>query len=210
MKRILLLLAVTSVVIYNLPSASASLIVQNYDGINVTYDDITDTYWYWDLSRFSGMTYNVQLDEIATIGVNGLTGTWGFASQSDINSLVNYDIIDIAIAFNTSSVTYATDFQTAEPVWYSMVWKGRFGPTQYQSGISFNDSLEFSLTAYSTAGWHWTGPSYFDIGPDNVNEIIGAWVVLDPQASPVPLPPSLLLMASGLIGLVGFTRKFRR
>ncbi len=59
-------------------------------------------------------------------------------------------------------------------------------------------------------------PSYVNIGHGYSNDYyddpslyMGAWAV-STDAQVVPLPPSLLLMASGLIGCVGFKRWFRR
>ena len=91
MKKIALFLLGVSFVVVQPPSASASLMVDNLSGINVSYDDTTGYYWYWDLSRFTGMTYPEQITEIAAISVPGYAGTWHMASLAEMTTLWKAD-----------------------------------------------------------------------------------------------------------------------
>jgi len=51
-------------------------------------------------------------------------------------------------------------------------------------------------------------------GYDGLDSINNVWAVMDGDVAsllnPVPVPPTVLLLASGLVGLAGLRKKFRK
>ena len=57
------------------------------EGSEVTFDSNNERYWYYDITRFSNMTYDDQIAEIAALSVTGFTGTWHMATYEEMSAL---------------------------------------------------------------------------------------------------------------------------
>ena len=215
--RIIMAYLVLSFIAFQPLSASASLIVQDFGGINVTIqeiDPITNDswYWYWDVNRFTGMTYQEVLDEIAVVNVPGLSATWSVASMAQVQNLFGgHAPGEIIASFSMTRVSYDPN-----TLMFDLAVNGRMehywnGPrSQWESDVGsagVYENMNNPLSFYADLTGGVTGQTF--IGDTYAHDSIGAWVV-STDAQIVPIPPSLLLMASGLLGLVGFKRWFRR
>lgn len=221
MKRISLFVLIASFITFQPTIALPSgLLVEPYSGINVTEDDNTGYYWYWDLGRFSGMTYDDQILEISSISIPGYTGTWNMATQAQMDGLTNaYTHAELMKSFSTNDTKYY------------------FGPDPLDMEVYENYSGRYGVASQNNADYHAAYGIYFHIFivdgvvidppthqgelsyafygeegfiPDGISSYtLGAWVVsTDLQA--IPVPSTLVLMASGLIGCAGLRRRFRR
>jgi len=223
MKRISLFLLVVSVVVISGQSASAYLVTEDYGGTNVTWDSITKYYWYWDLNRFLWMTYAEQLAEISSIHIPGYTGTWQMANQSQMQAIFAYgpagEIVE-GFAPTQFFVNQGGGSNYTANIQFYIDFTGRYEYDDPADALGKHPIYQF----YIYADIESTPDSYYDEwygdsngygspyeGDDNSDDLwyTGAWVVSTDLAV-VPVPPSLLLMASGLIGCVGLKRWFRR
>jgi len=178
MKNITVFLAV---LLFCVSTAGATLIDQGA----VVYDDINDKYWQ-ELGVLYGQTYSEQSVNARALTTDGLD--WRLAHHTSTNLLLStYTLSEIAIAFAPTSPG---------------IWQGRIslevGPigTDHELKIMWNGS-EYELSDSSisnsiTTTGAWV-ESYIKPPPDDV--------------SPTPIPPSVILLGTGLVGLAGFRRK---
>ena len=144
------------------------------------------------------MTYQEQIDYIDTTINNDpsfmlISTTWHMATKNEMKTLFDtYDAYDIYQVFTFTDNT--------EPAWYE--FEGRYDdkvlnlPSHYRGMFRFNHLHEVS-------------EEYFDY--DYVNDslsdfTLGAWVT----ASAVPIPSAIWLLGSGLTGIVGIRKKFKK
>ena len=69
------------------PTPNAKLItISNSEDEKVVFDDRNNTYWYWDLSAFTGLSYPQQLSKINDINNDEYFGmsSWNIATLSDM------------------------------------------------------------------------------------------------------------------------------
>ena len=214
--RIIMVYLVLSFIAFQPLSASASLVVQDFGGTNVTIqtDPITNTstYWYWDVNQFTDMTYQDVLDEIAVVNVPNLSATWNVASMAQVQNLVDdHAPGEIIASFSLTRVSYNPNtqiFDLAVNGRMEHYWNG--ARSQWESAVGsagVYEDINNPLFFYADLVGGVTGSTF--IGDTYTNDSIGAWVV-STDAQIVPIPPSLLLMASGLIGCVGLRRWVRR
>jgi hypothetical protein len=56
-------------------------------GSEVTFDSITGRYWYYDIARFSDMTFDEQSEAIERLNVEGFEGRWHMATYEEMAEL---------------------------------------------------------------------------------------------------------------------------
>jgi len=200
--------------------ASASLSIEG----NAVYDSASNLYWMPNLSLFVNQTYQQQINTISSMGnYNGQSG-WHLASSSEMNSLFNNSLQSIAGAFGPSyggaDVTFYSTPVWAEDFRVSEMYYGRFNAT--------TNNTDTGLLGHKSAGMFYgvsavTGGTELEaVYPDGSttlynsvtypsnsysDNILGAWVATN--VAPTPIPPSFLLMGSGVIWLLGFRKPKR-
>ncbi len=147
----------------------------------------------------------------------GGISNWRTASTSEMDTLFGtygpellyniYDDINNPTYIPTSYTDLSPIARSLRDTYYIAAVAGAGDVYEWNATIKFIDQVQVFI------GIDWT-----DYGPpvtsyayytDPVNDITGAghWVVADAAMSPVPVPSTLLLMGSGLVGLIGIGRK---
>ena len=179
------------------PNSFASL-VETGDQ-NIVYDPVLNKYWFTNLPIFTSLNYSEQqglMDIFNSTGIHGIENwTYRFATISELNSLYNTV---------TSSKIYMSHFMYTDQ--YPWFWGGYVN--FYFRGYYNDEDQNPATVGYC----NFTFRSFFDPGPGKENELfkefdskngeayrsIGAWVI----AEPVPLPATLWLFFSGLVGIM--------
>jgi hypothetical protein len=169
--------------------ANAALVDQ---GGGVIYDNTYELYWIQDLSTFNSKTYSQQITAIGNLEDHeDGGGAWRMASAEDMATLWTYDVDIVGGIFSSSWINSSNGIE---------YWVGRYdeasSSTAHYAGHISQDTSD-----------DWTK---FDLGYTTILDafnypIDGAWVA---SGTAVPIPPAVLLLASGLFGLVGI-RWFR-
>ncbi len=189
MKRITLFSVVAVLLLTG--TSSADLIVSEFvSGENVTLDEGSGNYWYWNHADFVNMTYGQQITAINLLGTyGGIAGGWHLATFPEIDVLWTNSQTDIMAAFGSLSGTgdafssYGRYEQQFVPDTHVIAGGSNIGIWQFPAFISRFDS---------------------DVYPN-----LGAWVVSDHAV--VPLPSSLILAATGLLpSMLGLNRWRRK
>jgi hypothetical protein len=180
MRRITLL--TVAVVLLSTGSVGADLMVQEHKpGEWVTLDTNTNYYWYWNLADFVNMDYGDQIDKIAGLGTYGnIAGGWHMATANDIMLLW---------AFNTAIDLEAGFGMTSKDLFEHDSYLGRIDASpQWAAGSHYLaqviDNTKIPLFNFYCPD---TQEAYY----------VGAWVCTDQPL--VPLPPAVILAATGLL-----------
>jgi hypothetical protein len=194
MNRIVIFLCAAVLIFVTVGGVSAALVDQ---GNGTIYDNnVGGKYWYKDLSTFVGYDYAETIDLIEAIpGTN-----FHLATAEEMTALWLYEASDIGNAF-TQSGEYPSSFGTT----HYHTWGGRYESTE---GADPN-SHYFSEVRQRQDNFNWDkGPlETYDIPDNQESSWYGAWVASDTAL--VPIPSAILLLGSGLIGIIGIRRKFR-
>jgi hypothetical protein len=185
MKNALFLALMALAVLHPLPETCWAQLIHE-TGSDVTFDSATGQYWYYDITRFSDMTYDEQIQEIATVSVQGFTGTWRMALEAEMQALWE----NSAQAIFSSFALTMNDDQAQQ--WYTLgryderffdqeagVWKGYFAHVERTAAQTYEKSVL----------------NYLDIAQDHDDfEVLGAWVVFqgEPPARAATTVSSIL------------------
>jgi hypothetical protein len=175
-------------------TVSADLQVHEYvSGQKVTFDENTGHYWYWNLADFVNKTYAEQNTEIASLGNYGyIADGWHRATLAEMGAIWNnYTGPEIAAAFGTSY-----SFDMAHIGWYD-------GPPVTSGGFTFNPVGDLSLM-----GVNKTPLQSLFYNNDLRHSEVGAWVTTN--APVVPVPPAVILAATGLLSSALGLKRCRR
>jgi hypothetical protein len=182
---------------------AATLIFVTVGGVNAAlvdlgngniYDDAGDgKYWYKNLSAFVGKTYDETIEFI-----NAIPGTNAhLATIEEMTALWLYSASAIGSLF-TQSGEYTSGFGT-----HYHVWGGRYEETADEDPYHYTAIVQQRQDNFS---WDQGPLSTYEVS-DSEKYWFGAWVASDTPI--VPISSTLLLLGSGLIGIIGIRRKFR-
>ncbi len=170
-------------------------------GQHVVFDNRTLTYWYWDLSHFTGLTYTEQLNRTSDLIDEKYYNfkTWHMASANEIHTLSYYSTQEIRNAFNKSYEDYGDDGSEIH------TWYGRYEALSANEPYThLNAGTEYGIRGDPLSPYDSPWYDKHDNLSDNVRYYaVGSWAATDP----VPEPVTILLLGSGLVGLAGFGRK---
>jgi hypothetical protein len=197
MKRIFVFVTAVVLAISILGEAKASLTAYNSD---IVYDGTR--YWVRDLSQFVEKTYDQQQTWVSTnINNNAaytvINNNWHMASNTEMQTLWAYSAESIGGIFGPSGGD-PPDPDINYPgltFWYGrydeLFWTGNH---HYYVAIGYDNVSE----------WSKTGLLETAVIDSHSGTSDGAWVT-----TTVPIPSALLLLGSGLFGVVALRRKFK-
>lgn len=168
--------------------------------------------WVWGYTEITGLPWLDQLEIIAT-NTNGESSSV-FTSILDKEQRLGYPS-NITISDNSLTPTFS---------WDSVLGAEKYRVRIYNSSNQrifdswgYNGYQDFTDTFYTIPGGILSeGESYRamvianDIDPDNVNGGMENRSSVFYSFTPVPIPTAIFLLGSGLVGLAGFRRKFKK
>jgi hypothetical protein len=196
MNRIIIFLSATALVFVTAASINADLVPQ---GNGTLYDNVNEMYWFKDLNSFAKLTYDEQLTMITNIGYGFHLATY----EEMYDLFFEYTAPQLGAAFDVSGPDWT------EGAYSYHIWQGRYEsvpdtPSGYHYTGYFRQRIE------DPDWWQWGTVGDLESGKMNDTNWqydMGAWVTSE---SPIPVPTTLLLFGSGLIGIVGIRRKIKK
>jgi len=209
-KQKILAMVSVSVLSFGMVTSVEAMLITRLGGLAV-YDTDLDITWLADANAGAGSVYddgfsnsdgqmiqNSAKDWAASLVVNGVTG-WRLpttlepdASCTGDDPAFNCTGSEMGHLFNVEGVSFDTP--------------GLFSNIQNNSYWS---ATEYSSPSGAlTGGWAFS----FNNGGQNVqpdDNNLYAWAVYDGDVSAVPVPATVWLFGSGLVGLIGFARRKR-
>lgn len=179
--------------------SSATLIsLKNAAGDQVVYDDVNQQYWIYDLSMFTGLTFNMKIAEISTLNDTGgyySLDRWHMAKRAEMEALWGLNETNaLANAFGASQVGDSL----SPDVRYI------FGVYDFD-----NDSLSSHFAAgirdYISQPDENLGLDTLAYSDRSAFKHVGAWVTTSTVATPIP--GTAWILGSGLLGLIGVCRR---
>ncbi len=171
------------------------------------YDDIADQYWVADLSQFYDKTLAEQQALFGTfpdmIDEDNLS-SWRLADQNDLINLI----------FQPNNTGYYFEGHQSIGLNSENRELALYGRIDVASFLNNNMVFSVKLPEFGSSQWgsHVGTEVVFpgQIMPHSVTDgerfvNLGSWVVADVLV--VPVPPSILLLGFGLLGLAGVSRK---
>ncbi len=167
------------------------------DSSTIDTSDTSDALW------LNSVVINASLDAIALdleVGQSsgpiyfatiGTTETWINSDDlqpAAVTAFVDFDTPDLTTPLDGTSVGFSSFWQFFQG--WNLVWEE---PVHIVTGSGLDFTVDLSDVFYSS--WFWQGP-------DGTADIYA-----DVTLNAVPIPTTLLLLASGLAGLVGMRRK---
>lgn len=203
-KKYVLLLILLSV--FGVVATAQATLLEVGDG--VVYDEVSDLYWYQDLTAFASRTYDEQILYIPDFTVADSNpddvyswGSWRMAEFEEIIGLKNgYSPYIISGVFvPTYTETTSTGSAIVED------WFGRYVSPGSVGDPDINQNGAFRVALYSDGGWI---SDIIGASPGTSSIYTGAWVVSSTPA--VPEPTTLMLLCTGLVGLAFFRSRKKR
>lgn len=164
--------------------AQASLIVESAGGHTVVKDDVNYKYWLADINFLTNQTYDDQISTIGSLTYFGVD-TWLMATEADMLELASYSNSDRIGKFAPPTHPH-----------YGEIY-GRFNKQAVTPGWYH----EAKLGADGALSLGMTGPRTDRLW------YLGAWAV---APAPIPIPGAVWLLGSGLVGLVGLRKKYKK
>ena len=190
MNKIVIFLSAVVLFFVTVGSANATFVDQ---GNGTLWDTESERYWWQDLSDFTSMDYEEQLDAISDIGYG-----YHLASDEEMEALFTNTIQDIHNAFIHSGTSSGAQFYYQYFGFYEL--EGPDPGTHYTAWVEFCTTQPYPNYSSMSLGEYYLEDTYYSSN-------FGAWVA---SASPIPIPATLLLFGSGLIGITGIRRKFKK
>ena len=164
-------------------------------GVDMVLDESTNLYWMADLSRYADITFPQVEEQIAAdnAAMYGNTDSWQLAGFDEVISLFGETP-------DKAKVELFDPYLDADNSLYR--YEGRTATFAYTDAHYYEfyriPTYSDSISAYGTG-------AFWD---DSTDPYLGAWVYT--TETPVPIPGAVWLLGSGLIGIVGVRRKFKK
>ncbi|MDY6955149.1 MAG: hypothetical protein SWE60_26905 [Thermodesulfobacteriota bacterium] len=187
-KAAVLLIAFACLIPLHTKAGAADPLLIHAPGSQVTYDSRTGLYWYYDLVRFTHLTYEEQLAEIEEISVEGFPNTWHMATYREMARLWRYSAEALFSSFTLTRDDPDNDQQYAT---------GRYDE-RYDAQRHYIADVRLQEEVYTKSQLN-----YLDVTQDDDSfDVLGAWVVYEGDAVHVPkvgqtVLPAIMLLLSG-------------
>ncbi|MDY6951788.1 MAG: hypothetical protein SWE60_09760 [Thermodesulfobacteriota bacterium] len=138
-------------------------------GSEVTFDSVTGRYWYYDITRFSHMTFDEQLEEIEGLSVEGFEGHWHMATYEEMAALWDHTPEALFFGFALTRGDHA----------------GGQGYTlgRYNEHADADSHYFAYVGTMAEEGYEKSVLNYLDISQDSDHYgLLGAWVVFQEEA----------------------------